>query len=56
MELEEIKKEYYETLKRLSEASGQTIEKLDAEISEKVKNCKNIEDIMIRASEIFEDE
>jgi len=53
--LKEIKKEYYETLKRISDASGKTIDDLDAEISEHIKNSKNIEDIMIRASEIFDE-
>jgi len=53
--LEEIEKEYYETLKKLSEASGKTVADLGAEISEQSKNSKNIEDIMIRASEIFDE-
>lgn len=55
MILEEVKKEYCDTLKRLAEASGKTVADLGAEISEQIKNSKNIEDIMIRASEIFDE-
>ena len=55
MELDEIKKEYYKVLKELSKGSGKTIEDLDAEISEALKECRNVDDIMIRASEIFDE-
>ena len=53
MELDEIKAEYYKTLKELSNGSGRTIAEIDAEISEAIENCKNIEDILIKSSEIL---
>jgi hypothetical protein len=51
----EIKKEYQATLSNLAEATGKTVEELDKEISEQIENCKNIEDIMIKSSEIFDE-
>lgn len=53
MEYDEIKKEYYETLKRLSKGSGKTVDELNIEISEAMEKSKDFEDIMIKASEIF---
>ena len=50
-ELDKIKYEYLKTLTELSKGTGKTIDELDAEISEQIKNCQNIEDIMIKASE-----
>jgi len=54
-EFETVKKEYYDTLAKLAENSKQTIEELDKEISDAVKNGRKIEDIMVNASEIFDE-
>ena len=55
MELDEIKKEYYKILEILAPINSKTIEELDKEISEAMEDCKNVEDIMIRASELFDE-
>lgn len=55
MELDEIKAEYYKVLEKLAKGSGKTIEELDAEISTAMEDCKNVDDIMIRASELFDE-
>lgn len=55
MEFEDVKKEYHNILKALSPITGKTIEELDKEISEVIKECENVEEIMIRASEIFDE-
>lgn len=55
MELDEIKKEYYKVLKELSKGSNKTIDELDTEISKALEDCKNVDDIMIRASELFDE-
>lgn len=55
MELDEIKKEYYKILEILTPINGKTIEELDKEISEAMEECKNVDDIMIRASELFDE-
>jgi hypothetical protein len=52
MELDEIKKEYYKVLEKLSNGSGRSIEEIDAEISEAIKNI-DIEDILSKSSEIL---
>jgi hypothetical protein len=52
-EFDKIKYEYLKTLTELSKGTGKTIEELDAEISEQIKNCQNIEDILIKSSEII---
>ena len=52
-ELDKIKYEYLITLSELAKGTGKTIEELDAEISEQIKNCKNIEEILIKSSEIL---
>lgn len=53
MELDEIKDEYNKTLKILAEATQRTVAELDKEISEAVAKSKNIEDILIKSSEII---
>jgi hypothetical protein len=55
MEFDEIKKEYYKILKILAPINGKTIEELDKEISEAMEDCKNVDDIMTRASELFDE-
>lgn len=55
MEFDEIKKEYYKVLNELADCSGRTIEEIDVEISEALEECKNVDDIMVRASEIFDE-
>jgi hypothetical protein len=55
MEFDEVKEEYHKILKALSPITGKTIEELDKEISEVIKECENVEEIMIRASEIFDE-
>jgi hypothetical protein len=55
VELDEIKKEYYKILEILAPINGKTIEELDKEISDAMEDCKNVDDIMIRASEIFDE-
>jgi uncharacterized protein YfbU (UPF0304 family) len=55
MELDEIKKEYYKILEILARSNGKTIEELDKEISGALEECKNVNDIMSRASEIFDE-
>jgi hypothetical protein len=52
-EFDKIKYEYIKTLAELSKGTNKTIEELDAEISEQIKNCQNIEDILIKSSEII---
>lgn len=53
MEFDEVRRIYYETLNVLAAETDKTIEELDKEISKAVADCKNVEDIMIRASEIL---
>ena len=53
MEFDEVRRIYYETLNVLATETDKTIEELDKEISKAVADCKNVEDIMIRASEIL---
>lgn len=53
MEFDEVRRIYYETLNVLATETNKTIEELDIEISKAVDDCKNVEDIMIRASEIL---
>lgn len=51
MELDEVRKVYYETLSELAKGTGKTVEELDQEISKAIENCRDIEDILIKASE-----
>jgi len=53
MEIEEIRKLYYDILSELSVQSGKTIEEIDTEISQAIENCKNIEDILIKSAEVI---
>lgn len=55
MEFDEVKKYYYEVLKKLSTGTGKSVEELDKEISDQLKECQNVEDIMIKASELFDE-
>ena len=53
MELDEIKAEYYKTLTELFEANDRTVEEIYAEIKEVMQQCGDIEDILIKSSEIL---
>lgn len=53
MELDDIKDEYNKTLKILAEVAKRTVIELDKEISESAAKSKNIEDILIKSSEII---
>jgi len=53
MEFNEVKEEYDKILKIMAEINGKTIAELDKEISEAVAKTKNIEDILIKSSEII---
>lgn len=50
MEFEEIKKEYKEVLEKLAELTGAPIEKIEEELN----NAENIDDLLKRATEIFD--
>ena len=50
MELDEIGKVYYETLCELAKGTGKTVDELDEEISKAIENCRDIEEILIKAS------
>jgi hypothetical protein len=52
MELDEIKEEYYKILKKLAKENGRSIEEIDKEISDVIKNM-DIEDILIKSSELL---
>jgi len=50
MEFEEIKKEYKEILEKLAELTGAPIK----DIEEEINNAENIDDLLKRATEIFD--
>jgi len=52
-EFEKIKDEYDKLLEEMAEVSGKTVEELDEEISDAIDNCANLEDILIKSSEII---
>jgi len=53
MEIDEIRKIYYDILNELSQQSGKTVDELDIEISQAIENCRDIEDILIKSAEVL---
>ena len=50
MELDEVRRVYYETLKELAKGTGKTVEELDQEITNAIEDCKDVEEILIKAA------
>ena len=48
-----IKDEYDKLLREMAKTSGKTIEELDKEITEAIEESSNVEDILIKSSEII---